>query len=292
VAEEERRAFETAEAGRGFADLEPLKAMVGDAHIVALGEATHGTAEFFKMKHRLTEFLSSEMGFTVFAIEAKMPEAFRINDFVLRGEGDPNELLKGMYFWTWNTQEAHDMILWMRAFNKSGKGRIEFLGFDMQEPRVAADNVRTFVAKADPEYSKTLEDGYAGLKAYARLRSPGGLDQADAPKLVAGVGDVLAQLEKERDRLVKATDAPTVDWAIQNARVVVQAVTMLQAPATHRDCCMAENVDWILAHRPAGTRIVLWAHNGHVARRPGAMGGFLAERHGKDMVVCGFAFHE
>ena len=284
--------FETAEAGRGFADLEPLKAMVGDAHIVALGEATHGTAEFFKMKHRLTEFLASEMGFTVFAIEANMPEAFRLNDFVLRGEGDPKELLKGMYFWTWNTQEVLDMILWMRAFNMSGKGRIEFLGFDMQEPRVAADNVRAFVAKADPEYSKALEEGYAGLKAYARLRSPGGLDQADAPKLVAAAGDVLARLEKNRDRLVRTTDAPTVDWAIQNARVVVHAVTMLHAPGTHRDRCMAENVDWILAHRPAGTRIVLWAHNGHVARRPGAMGGFLAERHGKDMVVCGFAFHE
>ena len=56
-----------------------------------------------------------------------MPEAFRLNDFVLRGEGDPKELLKGMYFWTWNTQEVLDMILWMRAFNMSGKGRIEFL---------------------------------------------------------------------------------------------------------------------------------------------------------------------
>jgi erythromycin esterase len=283
--------FETADAGRGFADLEPVKAMVGDAHIVALGEATHGTAEFFKMKHRLTEFLASTMGFTVFAIEANMPEAFRLNDFVLRGEGDPKELLKGMYFWTWNTQEVLDMILWMRAFNMSGKGRIEFLGFDMQEPRVAADNVRTLVAHADPEYSRALEERYAGLKVYARLRSLGGLDQADAPQLVAGARDVLDHLEKERERLVKATDAPTVDWAIQNARVVVQAVTMLEAPDT-RDRSMAENVDWILAQRPAGTRMVLWAHNGHVTRRPGAMGAFLAERHGKDMVVCGFAFHE
>ena len=70
--------FDTAEAGRGFADLQPLKPVIGDARIVALGEGTHGTREFFQMKHRLTEFLAAEMGFTLFAIEANMPEAYRI----------------------------------------------------------------------------------------------------------------------------------------------------------------------------------------------------------------------
>ncbi len=302
-------AFRTEEAGSGFDDLQPLKEAVGLAHIVALGEATHGTAEFFKMKHRLTEFLATEMGFTVFAIEASMPEAFRLNDYVLRGEGDPKELLKGMYFWTWNTQEVLDMILWMRAFNASGKGRIEFLGFDMQEPKVAAENVRTFVTKADPDYLKTFEEAYAGLKSVAELRrelapawarqggkAPEVLDVLAAGKRVAKLaedaGAVLKHLEQERDRLVAEGDPEGVDWAIQNARIVVQAVTLLTSPRDYRDRCMAENVDWILAHRPPGTKVVLWAHNGHVAKAPGAMGGFLSQRHGADMVVVGFAFHE
>ena len=87
--------FDTAEAGHGFADLQPLKAVIGDARIVALGEGTHGTREFFRMKHRLTEFLAAEMGFTLFAIEANMPEAYRINEYVLTGKGDPKELLRG-----------------------------------------------------------------------------------------------------------------------------------------------------------------------------------------------------
>src|SRR5271170_5625628 len=142
--------IQTVEAGHGFTDLDPLKNVVGNARIVELGEATHGTREFFQLKHRMVEFLASQKGFTIFSIEANMPEAYRVNDFVLNGNGDPKELLKGMYFWTWNTQEVLDMILWMRAFNSSGKGRIEFLGFDMQFPKVAAENVRTFVAKADP----------------------------------------------------------------------------------------------------------------------------------------------
>jgi erythromycin esterase len=299
--------FATDEAGHGFDDLKPLRAMIGDARVVALGEGTHGTAEFFRMKHRLTEFLAAEMGFTVFAIEASMPETYRVNDYVLKGEGDPKELLSGMYFWTWNTQEVLDLILWMREFNKAGKGRVEFLGFDMQEPKLAAANVRAFVAKADPDYLKTLDEAYDGLKSYHKLqrdaspRQPGGegpgavaaiATRLEVGKLSGRVGEVLKHLEGERDRLAAAGDPKAVDWAIQNARVVTQAVTMITAGPSHRDRCMAENVDWILAQHPPGTKVVLWAHNGHVARSKNAMGGFLARRHPTDMAVVGFAFHE
>ena len=79
----------TPEAGHGFADLQPLKPVIGNARIVSLGEATHGTREFFQLKHRMLEFLATEMGFTIFSIEANMPEAYRLNDYVLNGTGDP-----------------------------------------------------------------------------------------------------------------------------------------------------------------------------------------------------------
>jgi erythromycin esterase-like protein len=150
-------ALETTEPGQGFDDLGPLKAMIGDARIVALGEATHGTREFFRMKHRLTEYLAAEMGFTIFSIEANMPEAYRINDWVLGAEGDPEVLVGGMYFWTWNTEEVLDMVRWMRRFNAGGGGRIEFTGFDVQTPHVALQIVRDFVARAEPEGGRTTE---------------------------------------------------------------------------------------------------------------------------------------
>src|ERR1043165_4376892 len=111
----------TTEAGHGFADMQALKPLIGNARIVSLGEATHGTREFFQLKHRMLEFLATEMGFTIFSIEANMPEAYRLNDYVLNGTGDPAALLRGMYFWTWNTEEVLDMIQWMRDFNASGK---------------------------------------------------------------------------------------------------------------------------------------------------------------------------
>jgi erythromycin esterase len=111
-------------------------------------------------------------------------------------------------------------------------------------------------------------------------------------RLVGRVTGVLEHLQKERDRLAEAHDPAAVDWAVQNARVVVQAVTVLTGPPTYRDRCMADNVDWILRQHPPGTRVVLWAHNGHVAKRDGAMGSFLSRRHGQDVLVAGFAFHE
>src|SRR6266404_1193125 len=148
--------LQTTEAGHGFADMKPLKKMIGNARIVSLGEATHGSREFFQLKHRMLEFLATEMGFTIFSIEANMPEAYRLNDFVLNGKGDPAKLIKGMYFWTWDTQEVLDMVLWMREFNKSGRGWVQFTGFDMQTPNVANEIVHDFVAKLDPAYAPVL----------------------------------------------------------------------------------------------------------------------------------------
>jgi erythromycin esterase-like protein len=158
-------------AGNGFDDMQPLKKVVGDARIVSLGEATHGTREFFQLKHRMLEFLATEMGFTIFSIEASMPEAYRLNDYVLHGKGDPARLIAGMYFWTWNTEEVLDMVLWMRKFNESGKGPVQFTGFDMQYPGVANEIIREFVVRADPEYAPVLAE--ASKLALAPFRPSG-----------------------------------------------------------------------------------------------------------------------
>lgn len=164
--------LQTPEAGHGFADMKPLKKIVGKARIVSLGEATHGTREFFQLKHRMLEFLASEMGFTIFSIEANMPEAYRLNDFVLNGNGDPAKLIKGMYFWTWDTQEVLEMVRWMREFNKSGKGRVQFTGFDMQTPDVAVGIVRDFVDKNDADYGATLHKAADMAKTAPQAGSP------------------------------------------------------------------------------------------------------------------------
>src|SRR5262245_965142 len=98
------------------------------------------------------------MGFTIFSIEANLPEAYRLNDYVLEGKGDPAQLLRGMYFWTWDTEEVLAMIRWMREFNQSGKGRVQFTGFDMQTPTVAASLVRDFTARYDAPFLTDVDE--------------------------------------------------------------------------------------------------------------------------------------
>jgi erythromycin esterase-like protein len=164
--------FDTPLSCTGFDDLQPLKTVIGDARIVGLGEATHGTREHFQMKHRLVEFLAEEMGFTIFSIEASTPEAYRLNDYVLGGDGDPEQLIAGMYFWTWNTEEVLAMVEWMRSFNTSGRGQIQFTGFDMQTPDVAADIVVQFLEKVDPNRAEQVQAKYDEVMS-ARPRTAG-----------------------------------------------------------------------------------------------------------------------
>ena len=274
----------TVEAENGFADLEPLKKLIGDARIVSLGEQTHGTREFFQMKHRLIEFLASEMGFTIFAIEANMPESYRVNDYVLTGKGDPKELLKGMYFWTWNTREVLDMIEWMRRFNASGQGRILFTGFDMQFSAVASGIVREFLGRADPQYASEAGRLLDRVDTASRRFSGSAED-------VAAARQVFEHLESGREAYLARFPRDEVEWAIQNSRVTVQNMEEITG-VTSRDLSMARNVEWILDQAPPDAKIVLWAHNGHVSRSPGAMGGYLAQRFGQQMVVLGFAFDQ
>jgi erythromycin esterase len=282
--------FATERAGSGFDDLQGLKTVVGDARIVALGEATHGTAEFFRMKHRLTEFLANEMGFSIFSIEANMPESYRMNDYVLTGRGDPREILRGMYFWTWQTEEVLAMVQWMREFNAGGRGRIQFTGFDMQTWTVAGQIVRSFVEGAEPEYVRTVDEAWAQIRDTQSLTAT----SANLARITAAAKaaeSVRVHLEENAKRYLDRFTPAEVEWAVQNARVVEQTARRPIGGSTHRDEMMATNTKWILDQNP-GAKAVLWAHNYHVSRQPGSQGSYLAKWYGADYVVLGFGFHE
>ena len=281
--------FDTVEAESGFEDLEPLKTLIGDARIVALGEATHGSREIFQMKHRLIEFLASEMGFTIFSIEANMPEAYRVNDYVLCGEGDPRELIRGMYFWTWSTMEVLDMVEWMRKFNELGQGRIEFTGFDMQYPAVAISLVIDFLTEVDPEYAQEIQGQYELISTWNDSSRRGQTHEGMDAGIAADISnDVMARLEQNRQQYLASKSVSEMDWALQNARVVSQCVQMTGKNVMARDQSMANNVSWILQHNP-DAKIILWAHNGHVGNLQSMMGNHLEDSYGDDYIPIGFA---
>lgn len=130
--EESTFALRTVAPQDPFQDLEFLRSIMTGKRIVALGEATHGTREFFLMKHRLLEFLVYEMGFDLFGVEAGERVCSVINQYVLEGKGDPREAVNGFESWTWQTEEALDLVKWMRAYNSDSTMtcKLKFFGID------------------------------------------------------------------------------------------------------------------------------------------------------------------
>ncbi|MFG1945213.1 erythromycin esterase family protein [Nonomuraea sp. NPDC048826] len=116
------------------ADLEPLREVLDGVRVVGLGEATHGTREFFLLKHRLLRFLVEELGFTVLAMEASVSAAEALDAYVLGGPGDPERLLADLGFWTWHTREMLAVVEWMREHNRTAMTKVRFAGIDPQFP--------------------------------------------------------------------------------------------------------------------------------------------------------------
>jgi erythromycin esterase len=302
-------------AGSGFTDLQPLKALVGTATVVGLGEATHGTKEFFQLKHRMLEFLVEEMGFRVFAIEANLPEAYAVDEYIRTGQGDPAKALKGLYFWTWDTREVLDQILWMRQYNAdpSHTKKLRFYGVDMQEHRVALAQAKAWLEKVAPEeagrldaigkriamrmekgesrsFSKSLKQS---LKVAAGFSEPA---SADWEGIARDTEALALRLDGRKASLAVGDQAPIFEHQRQNLRVLVQRARLEADPQRSfavRDDAMAANLRWIQAQEP-GEKIVLWAHNFHIGTDPRlrSMGWHLRKALGEAYLPIGFTFRE
>lgn len=288
--------FDGAHLSLPHTDLEFFREIVGDARVVALGEGTHGTRDFFEMKARILRFLVEEMSFNTFAIEASWPESRRIDRYVRTGEGDPEVLLSGLYFWTWNTESVLEMIEWMRAHNEAG-GDVGFHGFDMQFPGMALQNVREYVSEVDPEALEEVSAQLGCLDDFAnnprgRFPSPSYRDQSDSHRTECALSleNVRERLLAHRDEYVTAEGEDAFEVALQSLRVAVQG-HLLVTGEQGRDESMAENTEWLSRRIGPDGRMVLWAHNGHVANRPGFQGSFLRQTFGDDMVIVAFS-HE
>jgi erythromycin esterase len=261
----------TVEAGNGFADMQPLKKIIGSASLVSLGEATHGTREFFQFKHRMLEFLVSEMGFTIFGIEATMPEAFDINEYVLTGKGDPVKALAGLYFWTWDTEEVLAMIQWMRRYNADPRHtkKIKFYGFDMQLAPRAVKVTLEYLRRVDPEQAAASE------KALGLLANPftapdfERLPQEKKEEMTAAVDALLKRFDERKPAYSKRTSRRRLGAGAPTCRIVAQNLAMQKSFQTGfavRDSSMAVNIRLDFRARGPCTKMVTWAHNGHAAR--------------------------
>jgi erythromycin esterase len=276
-------------------DLEPLRSIVGNARIVALGESTHGTAEFFTTKHRIVEFLVEEMGFELFAMEAAWGESMAMDSWVKQGAGDPRELLHGLGYWVWNTAEVLDFVEWMRERNSVSTAEpVSFRGFDLVN-QGAMDEVLRFLDVAAPERRFEVAVLYSCFRWFAirswTYRSAEATTRAECRAGVHAVRDLMVN---EREAMIAASSPEAHAEALRAAEVVVQLEhASSQSPASARslrDRYMAENAEWLLDRAGPEARMVVWAHNGHVRDVDGWMGSHLRARYGDDMVVIGFSF--
>jgi erythromycin esterase len=292
-------------------DLVVLDPMLGEATLVGLGEATHGSSEFFRMKHRLLRYLVEHKGFTAFGMEADLASCRALDAYVRLGEGDPRALVEAMAMWPWNTEEMLGLVAWMRAHNRKvpEARKVRFFGFDLQDGDAAADQLLAYLAPLDPEAAAALTTCYAPYRPFMGLRNPQRASYRLASKALRDRCRLNLQLARlwlqdHRDAYVAAAGAEGYGWALRMAELLVQHEAFHGAEAyphpimalNERDRSMADNVDWAVQHLGPGTRAVLWAHNGHINKKGAAAplwtntGDWLVQRHGAGYLSVGFAF--
>lgn len=276
-----------------------LDGMVGDASIVGMGEATHGSSEFQKMKHRVFRYLVEHKGVTAFGLEAQMGRCQRINQYVLTGVGSPVRVLDNQVSWVWSTEEMADLVNWMWAYNSdpAHTQKLTFFGFDMQDGMVEIQQVMDYLRPIDPQAATDLLALYDVYLPYSPFFFRGGTPYSSASESVRiqcqiNVQKAYQWMVDHEAAYSAATGAEAYTWAVQMARVVVQNEAMNHG-TMERDQAMAENIDWYVKRLGAGAKVALSAHNVHLSKTfPGLFttGEWLSQRHGSDYFSLGFAF--
>lgn len=258
------------------ADLGPLMERMGDARVVMLGEATHGTHEFYEMRARITRELILTKGFNIVAIEADWPDAARIDQYVRHVERPAPDWTAFARFptWMWRNHEVRRFVDWLREHNRTlpPAARTAFYGLDLYSMFTSIAAVLDYLDDADPESAAVARHRYGCLTpwesdpatyGYAALTSRYHSCEREVVKMLQ---DLLAA----RLSLVPSDGERYFD-AVQNARLVEQAERYYRlmyygghASWNHRDTHMFETLERTLESRGRGSKAVVWAHNSHV----------------------------
>lgn len=265
-------AFDDVEGARFDALLE----RIGDARIVLIGEATHGTAEFYRLRARITERLVTEKGFNVVAAEADWPDAARIDHYVRHREARPSEWTAFARFptWMWRNEETRTFVDWLHEHNSRLPYplRAGFYGLDLYSLYASARAVIAYLEDLDPDLAEVARRRYGCLTpwesdpaAYGHAALTGAYKRCEAD-----VAHVLSELLYRRMSFAEQDSERFMD-AEQNARIVSRAEayyrTMYYGSRSSwnlRDSHMFETLRQVMAFRGEGCRAVVWAHNSHI----------------------------
>lgn len=261
-------------------DLKVLNKFIGNSDIVGLGEATHGSSEVYKMKYRISQYLIENLNFNIFSLEANMPESYLMNNYISKNVDTPQNVLRGMYFWLWQTQETLRFVEWLKTHNENTSNQILFDGFDMQYYFGALKQIKDlYDAHKYPlddinNLNKILKDHKRGQRKYRN-------------KIQSSVNTMLNKVSQKATGI---TDPETKKRFLQNISIIRQSVQVSNAIV--RDKFMAENVNWIKQNYNL-SKVIVSAHNSHISKENSKlMGHHIDQKYKSDYVNFGFAFYE
>jgi erythromycin esterase-like protein len=288
-------------------DYDALLAAIGESRFVLIGEASHGTHEFYRERAVITKRLITEKGFSAVAVEADWPDAWRVNRFV-RALGDDEEPVEALDDfqrfprWMWRNADVLDFIGWLRDFNdgvRTGQRKAGFYGIDLYSLFSSIELVIAYLQKVDPAAADRARRRYSCFDHFGDDSQSYGY--ATAFGIAQSCEDeVVAQLV---DLQRKASTSDDAFHAAQNARLVANAERYYRSMFggrvsswNLRDTHMADTIDAVAQHFDA--KVVVWAHNSHLgdarATEMGQggeinVGQLMRERHGSEAFNIGFS---
>jgi erythromycin esterase-like protein len=304
-------------------DFDPVLNLVGNSRFVLIGEASHGTHEFYRIRAEITKRLIRESGFTVVAVEADWPDAYRVNRYV-RGTGNDSDAVDALGGfrrfpqWMWRNADVLDFVGWLRAHNDAlpgGAEKVGFYGLDLYSLHASMEAVLQYLHVVDPEAARRAQYRYSCFDQFGEDAQEYGY-AASYGLTTSCEREVVEQLIElrrgaadyaQRDGRIAPDD---LFFAEQNARLVRNAEryyrTMFGGRVLSwnlRDQHMADTLDALVTFldaRGPRVRAVVWAHNSHVGdaratqmRAEGELnvGQLIRQRFEREAVLIGLTTH-
>jgi len=258
------------------ANLEPLLERIGDAQVVLIGEASHGTSEFYRLRARISRELIDKKNFRFIAIEGDWPDAARIDHFVRHFEYPPSEWIAFARFptWMWRNVEAREFVDWLRLHNAELRAdeRVAFHGLDLYSLYSSIRSVLKYLDEVDPETANLARERYACLTPWQP--DPANYGRAALsgtyPSCENEVVQILIELSQKQRKYAEHDGERFLD-AMQNARLVANAEryyrTMYYGSRKSwnlRDSYMFDTFLTLRSYHAPDNKAVIWAHNSHV----------------------------
>lgn len=304
-------------------DYDSLIERIGDARVVLIGEASHGTHEFYRERASISKRLIAECGFRAVAVEADWPDAYRVNRFV-HGEGsdaDAEESLQGFKRfpqWMWRNADVLDFVGWLREYNdahRRGKEKCGFYGLDLYSLHASIEAVLAYLDKMDPSAASKARHHYSCFDHFGKSMQTYGWATGFglAPSCETEVVRELVSLRARAEDYLRRDGQVAADaffCAEQNALLVRDAEqyyrTMFhreQSSWNLRDTHMMQSLEALARHldrQGAPSKLIVWAHNSHLGdaratemaqRGELNLGQLVRERFGSEAVSIGFTTH-